>query len=35
MKITEQELERRNMALENAITSHRLGDLEPDVLSSF
>jgi hypothetical protein len=30
MKITEQELAKRNMALENAIASHRLEGLEPD-----
>lgn len=31
MKITEQELAKRNAALENAIASHRLEGLEPDV----
>ena len=30
MKITEQELAERNIALENAIASHRLEGLEPD-----
>jgi hypothetical protein len=30
MKITEQELEKRNLALENAIASQRLEGLEPD-----
>lgn len=30
MKVTEQELAQRNMALENAIASHRLEGLEPD-----
>jgi len=30
MKITDQELAKRNMALENAIASHRLEGLEPD-----
>ena len=30
MKITEQELVKRNMALENAIASQRLEGLEPD-----
>jgi hypothetical protein len=30
MKVTEQELAKRNMALENAIASHRLEGLEPD-----
>jgi hypothetical protein len=30
MKVTEQELARRNIALENAIASHRLEGLEPD-----
>ena len=30
MKPTEQELAQRNMALENAIASHRLEGLEPD-----
>ena len=31
MKITEQELAKRNLALENALASHRLEGLEPDV----
>ena len=30
MKITEHELAKRNLALENAIASHRLEGLEPD-----
>lgn len=30
MKMTEQELAKRNMALENAIASQRLEGLEPD-----
>jgi len=30
MKVKEQELAKRNMALENAIASHRLEGLEPD-----
>jgi hypothetical protein len=30
MKMIEQELTKRNMALENAIASHRLEGLEPD-----
>lgn len=30
MKVTEQELAKRNMALENAIASQRLEGLEPD-----
>lgn len=30
MKVTEQELAKRNIALENAIASHRLESLEPD-----
>ena len=30
MKVTEQELAKRNLALENAIASHRLEGLEPD-----
>jgi hypothetical protein len=31
MKVTEQELAKRDMALENAIASHRLEGLEPDI----
>jgi hypothetical protein len=31
MKMTEQELAKRNMALENSIASHLLEGLEPDV----
>ena len=31
MKLTEQELAQRNMALENAIASHHLEGLEPDI----
>jgi hypothetical protein len=31
MKVTEQELAKRNMALENAIASQRLEGLEPDL----
>jgi hypothetical protein len=30
MKVTGQELAKRNLALENAIASHRLEGLEPD-----
>ena len=31
MKSTEQEIVKRNMTLENAIASHRLEGLEPDI----
>jgi hypothetical protein len=31
MKVTEQESAKRDMALENAIASHRLEGLEPDI----
>lgn len=30
MQVTEQELAKRNLALENAIATHRLEGLEPD-----